>query len=415
MNSIININGVETKVFAKTFEEEAQKQIERLVNFQPYNQAKVRIMPDAHAGKGCTVGTTIDLNTTTIEKCVTPNLVGVDIGCGMGITILKDNIVDLIKLDRIIRKRIPSGFGVHGLDFEYKYANIDAIKELLYGLKCKDHVNIDRALQSIGTLGGGNHFIELGVGVENKMQYLTVHSGSRNLGVGICSYYQKLAEKNCCTMSKDKINATVKELKETGREMEIQDFLKSYSNMNNKQFADLAYLTDEDYYDYMNDMKIAQEFAYYNRITIAKTIIGELGLNFMDDTLDYFETIHNYIDFNRMILRKSAVSAELGEQIIIPINMKDGSLLCIGRGNEDWNYSAPHGAGRLMSRKKANANLNMDNYINSMNGIYTTSICRETLDEAPEAYKPMDEIIECISDTALVVDIIKPIYNYKAH
>jgi RNA-splicing ligase RtcB len=360
MKVIKNNKGVETLIFAETFETEAYKQIEDLINFEAYENSKVRIMPDAHAGTGCTVGTTM-----TITDRVTPNLVGVDIGCGMSVTKLRESEIDLVKLDTYIKKYIPSGFSIHpkaGV-----YYNFDK-------LRCRDFVNVDRAALSIGTLGGGNHFIE--VGKLDDSLYLIIHTGSRNLGKCVCEYYQKIAAQKHPELDKD-----------------------------------LAYLDGDDFDNYINDMNFTQQYAIRNRAAIAADILIYMDLN-IDDL---FESIHNYIDFNRMILRKGAVSANIGEKLLIPINMRDGSLLCIGKGNPDWNYSAPHGAGRLMSRAKAKKELNMADFSKSMDGIYTTSVCQETLDEAPQAYKSIEEILNAIADTVEITGIIKPIYNFKAH
>jgi RNA-splicing ligase RtcB len=362
MKTITNRIGIDTKVYAETFEQEANNQIEELCNFEPYLNSKIRIMPDAHAGKGCTVGTTM-----TITDKITPNLVGVDIGCGMNVIRLCESHVDLQRLDEYIKKYIPSGFNVHTEARTY---------HPFEGLLCRDFVNIERARLSIGTLGGGNHFIEINKSEKTGHLYLVIHTGSRNLGKGVCDYYQKIAMQNHPELNRD-----------------------------------LAYLEGSDFENYINDMRFTQTFAVENRSIMAADIMADNNLE-IDDC---FESIHNYIDFDRMILRKGAVSAELGQDLIIPINMRDGSLLCVGKGNPDWNYSAPHGAGRLMSRSKAKKTLNLDDFSNSMDGIYTTSVCTETLDEAPMAYKPMDEIIRCIADTVEVIDIIKPIYNFKAH
>lgn len=393
MKTIINKIGVETKVFAETFEYEAYDQIKKLCNFDAYVNSKIRVMPDAHAGKGCVVGTTM-----TITDKVTPNLVGVDIGCGMHTTKLKTKEIDFQKLDDIIKNKIPSGFNVHEKckkDFDFDR------------LRCKKHVDISRGYHSIGTLGGGNHFIEVDKS-ESGDYYLIIHSGSRKLGTDVCKYYQDLAFKNVNEMGNIK-SSLVKKLKSEGRDKEIASELSKIK----KPSADkeLAFLEGSDFNDYMNDMNVVQEFALLNRKTMAEIIIKEM--NFHVDSS--FQTIHNYIDFKRKILRKGAVSAELGEKILIPINMRDGSLICIGKGNPDWNYSAPHGAGRLMSRSRAKDELQLDEFVDTMKDVYTTSVCKDTIDESPMAYKSIDEILNAITETADVVDIIKPVYNYKAH
>lgn len=364
MKQVVNDVGIETRIFAETFEHEAYAQVKRLANFGPYRYEKIRIMPDAHAGAGCTVGTTM-----TITDKVTPNLVGVDIGCGMLAVKLEDDVINLEKLDAVINKYIPSGFNVH----QQSKGEFD-----LSNLRCKSHVDLSRASLSIGSLGGGNHFIEVGRDNESGELWLVIHSGSRKLGGDVCKYYQEKAFQ--------------------------------YSNKTQAD-KDLAYLEGEEFDNYMNDMKITQLYASKNRETMANIILRQanLGEQFR------FETIHNYIDFSRMILRKGAVSAENNQMLLIPINMRDGSLLCLGKGNPDWNYSAPHGAGRLMSRSAAKKNIDMDEFTESMSGIYSTSISAATLDEAPQAYKPMDEILDAIHDSVFVNSIIKTIYNFKAH
>jgi len=394
MNVITNNKGIKTLIFAETFEYEAYDQIKKLADFEVYEDAKIRIMPDAHAGKGCTVGTTM-----TISNKITPNLVGVDIGCGMLAVKLKNKEIDFAKLDEAIKNSVPSGFSVH--DTPKKTFDFSE-------LRCAKYVDLKRALQSIGSLGGGNHFIEIGKDEKTKEFYLIIHSGSRKLGGDVCKYYQDKAFKNANEMStiiKNKIN----ELKALGKQKEIAEEIKKIKKP--PADKDLAFLTGNDFDDYMNDMAIVQRFAVENRSTIAAIILKESGLK----EESRFETIHNYIDFKRMILRKGAVSAESGELLLIPINMRDGSLLCIGKGNEEWNFSAPHGAGRLMSRSKAKELINMEDFQNSMKNIYTTSVVEETIDEAPQAYKSIDEIVRSISDTVDIVGKIKTVYNFKAH
>jgi len=351
---------MDIKIFAKTIEESAKVQIEELASCPAYVDSKIRIMPDCHAGSGCTIGTTM-----TITDKITPNLVGVDIGCGMLAVGLGECNLDLVKIDKIIRKYIPHGFAVH--QQERGYFEFD-------NLICKDGLNLDRAQKSLGTLGGGNHFIEISES-ENGYKYLIIHSGSRNIGNQVARFYQDIAIEN--------------------------------KNSENK---DLAYLEGSDMTNYLNDMRIMQQYATANRKMIAYIILEMAGLKKTSE----FETIHNYIDFEKMILRKGAVSAEKDELLLIPINMRDGSLLCAGKGNEDWNYSAPHGAGRLMGRKEAKRKLDLSAFEIQMKGVYTTSVCEDTLDEAPDAYKPMSEIVEAIKDTADIIKILKPIYNFKS-
>ena len=324
--------------------------------------------------------------------CITGN-------CGMNvIKIKKDTVVDYKTIDEMINAKIPSGFSVH----ENAKASFDLSK-----LKCRDKIDLARAEKSLGSLGGGNHFIELAKSADGSV-YLVIHSGSRKLGGDVCKHYQDLAFQNANEMGKVK-DLLVKRLKAEGREKEIANELKKVKKPVTDR--DLAYLTGSDFDNYMNDMAITQQYASLNRKTMADIIMKEMGWR----EESHFESIHNYIDFKRMILRKGAASAEEGELLIIPMNMRDGSLLCIGKGNEDWNYSAPHGAGRLMSRTKAKEFIDMKEFSDSMKDVYTTSVLRSTLDEAPQAYKPIDEIRNAIVDTVSIIETIKPIYNFKAH
>lgn len=394
MKIIKNAIGNEVKVFAETFENEAYEQVKTLANFEPYQNAKIRIMPDSHAGKGCTIGTTM-----TITDKVTPNLVGVDIGCGMLVAELQERELNLEKLDKIIREFIPSGFNVWNEPRKGFYGFI--------GLRCTGNVDLQRALCSIGSLGGGNHFIEVDRSEDGRL-YLVIHSGSRNLGVGVCNYYQDLAYEKVNSLT-DKKKEMIERLKAQGREKDINTELRKLQK--SKVSKELAYVEGQDFEDYINDMEIVQQFASLNRKTIAKLITEYMSWHIVDT----FETIHNYIDIKNMILRKGAVSAQKGERFIVPINMRDGSLICIGKGNEDWNYSAPHGAGRLMSRSKAKETISMNEYKDAMNGIYTTSVNDATIDEAPQVYKPIEEIMKAIKPTADIVEVVKPIYNFKAN
>jgi len=392
MNIIKRKNGNDIKIYATTLEDVAFDQIKELGEFEPYQYSKIRIMPDCHAGVGCTIGTTIE-----IKDKITPNLVGVDIGCGMLTVKLKETDIDLQKLDTVINEFVPNGFNTHT---EQK-AEFDFDKLIAKNL------NIDRAKVSIGSLGGGNHFIEVGKTSKNEL-YLVIHSGSRNIGGQVARYYQDIAIANLTDNSKER-EELIERLKTEGKQSEIGEELKKLKKpIVNK---DLAYLTGIDFYNYMHDMELMQKFAVLNRRTIANIILEKAELN--ED--EAFETIHNYIDFKRMILRKGAVSAENGETLLIPINMRDGSIIAKGKGNEDWNYSAPHGAGRLMGRKQAHKNLNFDEFKEQMKDVYSTSVLTETLDEAPNAYKSMNEILEAITDTVDVIDTIKPIYNFKSH
>lgn len=384
------------KIFAKTIEDEALKQIKELAECPAYVENKIRIMPDTHAGAGCTIGTTM-----VITDKITPNLVGVDIGCGMLCIELKERITDFAAFDKHLREVMPSGFAIH----DKAVCDVDLCTEALNEMRCKNAFDMDYSLRSLGSLGGGNHFVEINEG-ENGKQWLVIHSGSRNLGVKVANYYQKLAEKQCSQT--EGLNEVIAKLKEEGREKEIAETIKSMKRC--KVAKDLAYVSGKAFEDYIHDMRICQDYAIYNRMLIAERLLG--GREFK--RWNHFHTIHNYIDCDKMILRKGAVSAQYGERLIIPMNMRDGSLICIGKGNDDWNQSAPHGAGRLMSRRKAKETLNLADFEQSMEGIFTTSVCQDTIDEAPMVYKPMDEIIECVKDTVLIEEVIKPVYNFKA-
>ena len=392
------------KIFTENIEEKAKEQIDLLLEQEAFKDCKIRIMPDVHAGAGCVIGFTGNLGDKVI-----PNIVGVDIGCGMLCVELGNIDIDLEKLDKVIREYVPSGFEVH----EERKVKFDKLKELKCYRELKDTKRLER---SIGTLGGGNHFIEIDVD-ENNNKYLVIHTGSRNLGKQVAEYYQELANqilnygKQEYLDRKDKL---IQEYKELGRKQEIQDALvelkKEYQVNKNKIPKDLAYLEGQHREDYLHDMKICQEFAIKNRSYIAYIIC--YCMDWLSE--DYFETIHNYISFEDNIVRKGAISARKGERVLIPMNMRDGCIIGIGKGNDDWNQSAPHGAGRIMSRIQAREKLNIDEYKESMKNIYTTSVSEETIDEAPMVYKPMQEIIDCISDTVEIEKIIKPIYNFKA-
>lgn len=360
------------KIYTDEVEQTAVDQIEILCD-QPWTKGlNIRIMPDVHAGAGCTIGTTME-----VKDYIVPNLVGVDIGCGMEVAKLAPQDIDLVKLDRFIRKKIPSGFakrstpGVHHL---YGPIAGDLIKDLYAGEVIGKAGGLNGVLASVGTLGGGNHFIELNKNGVGEI-YIIIHSGSRNLGLQIANYYQKIAD-------------------------DRQPFADK----------DLAFLTGEACDFYLHDMEIAQEFAKLNRHAMMYDILQYLGV----EPVEAFTTIHNYIEPETHILRKGAVSAKKDEKFIIPINMRDGSLICVGKGNKDWNYSAPHGAGRLMSRNEAKNNLSVDEFKKQMEGIYTTSANASTLDESPMAYKGMENIVKNIGPTADIIENIKPIYNFKA-
>ncbi|CAM3027614.1 RtcB family protein [Hathewaya histolytica] len=386
-------------IYTENIESDAIKQIETLCNQEFIKESKIRIMPDVHCGSGCTIGTTM-----TIKDKVVPKLVGVDIGCGMEVIKIENRHIELQKLDKIIYRNIPSGFNIR--DKEHKLSDEINLNEL----KCRDEINHIRARRSIGTLGGGNHFIEVNKDNEGNL-YIVVHSGSRHLGHEVASIYQEEAYKSLNKNTKKDIELFIEELKSAGKDKEIQKELKRKKNETITDIPkNLAYLSGELFNDYIHDMKIVQYFAELNRKAMIQEIIKGMKLR----VIEQFTTIHNYIDTKNMILRKGAVSAQSGEKLLIPINMRDGSLICIGKGNSDWNFSAPHGAGRIMSRSKAKNSFTLNQYKKTMTGIFTTSVNKETLDECPLAYKPMEEIVHNIGDTVDIVHNIRPIYNFKA-
>lgn len=399
------------KIFTENIEQEAIDQINTLLDQPAFADCKVRIMPDVHAGAGCVIGFTANLGDKVI-----PNIVGVDIGCGM-LTVALGNIdIDYEKLDAAIRLLIPSGRNVHGEYIPEKH--LKRAKRLIAELRCRHHLHsVDRLEHSLGTLGGGNHFIEIDESPSGN-KYLIIHTGSRNLGKQVADYYQNLAYK---TLYDDRAarSMIITKLKLEGRETEIQSEL---AKLKRKGIPggipkDLCYLEGVDRNAYLHDMQVCQRFAMINRNTIAARIIDAMGWNVkvdMFDNFDWFHTVHNYIELGSNMVRKGAISAYEGEKLLIPINMRDGCIVGRGKGNEDWNCSAPHGAGRIMSRAKARELVSMDEFKESMNGIFTTSVSADTIDEAPMVYKPMDEIIENIKDTVDILEIIKPVYNFKA-
>lgn len=395
------------KIFTKNVEQEAVDQIELLLAQDAFKDCKVRIMPDVHAGKGCVIGFTADLG----EKVI-PNIVGVDIGCGMLCVSIGHGDIDFEKLDNVIRSYVPSGRDVH----EGRIIRFDELQELKCYRELRDTKRLER---SIGTLGGGNHFIEVDV-AEDGYKYLVIHTGSRNLGKQVADYYQNLAFE--LMSGKDKLyeeqDRLIKEYKSAGRKSEIQSAIaelhRNFKAVNPNIPKDLCYLEGKYREDYLHDMRICQKFAYINRVMIAQIICNHMGWGVDADMPDYFECIHNYIDHDSNIVRKGAISAKLGEKVLIPINMRDGCIIGTGKGNEDWNQSAPHGAGRVMSRTKAKELVSLEEFEKSMDGIYTTSVNQSTIDESPMAYKTLDEIVENIKDTVDVLAIIKPVYNFKA-
>ena len=386
--------------YARVVEAEAIEQIRRMCDYEFTKNSKIRIMPDVHAGKGCTIGTTM----TVTDKAV-PNIVGVDIGCGMYTVNLGKCEIDFEKLDEVAHF-IPSGMKI----WDGRQERFD-----LQELRCYRSLKNTKWLErSLGTLGGGNHFIEVDQAADGT-KYLVIHTGSRNLGKQVAEIYQQLAidlnkGKETYFQQRDEI---IRTYKEQGRRKEIQAALEeiSWNQRKTTMPEDLCYLYGQFFKDYMHDVEICQRFAKRNREKIAEILLSHTGMK----GTGAFHTIHNYIDTDEMILRKGAIAAHRGEKVLIPINMRDGSILAIGKGNPEWNYSAPHGAGRLMSRKKARNELSLEMYKSVMEGIYTTSVNEATLDEAPMAYKSLEDIIEVIQESVDVIDIMKPIYNFKAN
>jgi RNA-splicing ligase RtcB len=398
---MIELNGKYStaKIFTDVIDEESISQIIALCNQKFTENQRIRIMPDVHAGSGCTVGTSM----TVTDKTV-PAMVGVDIGCGMETIKIKEKHIELQKLDKLIYDKIPSGFAIR--EKPHRYIE----KTSLELLKCFEHINSLRAEKSLGTLGGGNHFIEADKS-EDGSYYIVVHSGSRHLGVEVAKYYQNEAYKRLNSVPQHEINKLIAKLKANGMEKNIQKELKKLENIKKTPVQKNFAYTEGDLFDqYIHDMKIIQQFALINRQAIIDEIVK--GMKF--HVIEQFSTIHNYIDTENMILRKGAVSAQLGEKLIIPINMRDGSLICRGKGNPDWNFSAPHGAGRLFSRSMAKQTFTVSQFKKEMTGIYTTSINQHTLDECPMAYKRIEDIADNIGDTAEITEIIRPVYNFKA-
>lgn len=386
--------------YAKIVEDEAIEQIRRMCDYEFTEGSQIRIMPDVHAGKGCTIGTTM----TIVDKAV-PNIVGVDIGCGMYTVNLGKADIDFEKLDEAAHF-VPSGKNI----WEGRQGKFD-----LQQLRCYRSLKNTKWLErSLGTLGGGNHFIEVDEASDGT-KYLVIHTGSRNLGKQVAEIYQQLAidlNKGKETYFEQR-DAIIREYKAAGRRSEIQAALKeiSWAKREATMPEDLCYLYGTYFEDYMHDVEICQRFAKKNREKIAEVLLSRTGMTGTDG----FHTIHNYIDTEEMILRKGAIAAHKGEKVLIPINMRDGSVLAIGKGNPEWNYSAPHGAGRLMSRSKAKENLSLEEYKRVMQGIYTTSVNEATLDEAPMAYKSLGDIIDVIKESVDVIEVMKPIYNFKAN
>ena len=386
--------------FAKVIEDEAVEQIRRMCDYEFTEGSRIRIMPDVHAGKGCTIGTTM-----TVKDKAVPNIVGVDIGCGMYTVNLGKAEVDMERMDAAAHF-IPSGMNV----WESRKEHFDLLE-----LRCYRELKEIRWLEcSLGTLGGGNHFIEIDRAADGT-KYLVIHSGSRNLGKQVAEFYQRLA----VDLNKGKEeyfarrDALIAEYKAAGRRSEIEKALKALKWKSRKATIpeDLCFVYGQYLENYLHDVEICQRFARRSRELMAEIILQRLGI----EAIDAFHTIHNYIDTGEMILRKGAIAAHAGEKVLIPINMRDGSVLAIGKGNPDWNFSAPHGAGRIMSRTAAKEQLDLDEYRREMEGIYTTSVNEATLDEAPMAYKSLEDIIDVIGESVDIIEVLKPIYNFKAN
>lgn len=389
----------EAKIFTDVVDEASIAQVLLLLNQEFIGGSTVRLMPDIHAGAGCTVGTTMTVSDKTV-----PNLVGVDIGCGMETVKIKEKYIELQKLDKLIYEKIPSGFNIR--DKAHSFFKDFPLEELY----CYREINPVRAERSLGTLGGGNHFIEADKDGEGNI-YIVVHSGSRHLGLEVANYYQNEGYNALNGASKKDIELLIADMKAQGKEKGIQKAIKTLKNTKTTNIPkQLAYVEGELFDRYIHDMKIVQDFAELNRQAMTNEILKGMKLH----AEDRFTTVHNYIDTESMILRKGAVSAREGERLLIPINMRDGSLICKGKGNKDWNYSAPHGAGRLMSRAGAKQSFTVSEFKKQMEGIYTTSVGADTLDECPMAYKGMEDIVGNIGETAEITEIIKPIYNFKA-
>lgn len=398
---MLELNGKynNAKIFTDIVDQTSISQVMLLLNQEFTSGSRIRLMPDIHAGAGCTVGTTM-----TVRDKIVPNLVGVDIGCGMETVRIKEKHIELQKLDKLIYEEIPSGFNIR--EKAHRYFNSVSLEELY----CYKKINPLRAEKSLGTLGGGNHFIEADKDEEGNI-YIVVHSGSRHLGLEVANYYQNEGYAALNGASKRDIDELIARLKAEGKEKTIQKSIKSLKNTKTTSIPkQLAYVEGDLFDMYIHDMKIVQHFAELNRQAMIDEIIKGMKLSVEEQ----FTTIHNYIDTKNMILRKGAVSAEEGETLLIPINMRDGSLICTGKGNADWNCSAPHGAGRLMSRGEAKQSFTVSEFKKQMEGIYTTSVGKNTLDECPMAYKGMEDIVGNIGDTAEIKKIIKPVYNFKA-
>ena len=397
MNQLIEGKYTNAKVFTNNIDEVTIDQVKTFLDQEFTKDCKVRIMPDCHAGKGAVIGTTME-----IKDKVCPNLVGVDIGCGMLCIEIKNQNVhfDFEKLDQTVRTLIPAG------QFS-RTTTHDFIKHIQLSSVLAP-IEPSKVALGLGSLGGGNHFIELNQSPDGRL-FLVIHSGSRSLGVRVANYHQKVAIASHDT-SKAEIKSIIQQLKREGREKEIQQAIQAFTPSRNNVPDELAYLTGEKMEHYLHDLKIAQEFAKWNRAAMAQEIMKAMQF----EEVGRIDTVHNYIDLDHMILRKGAISARKDELVLIPINMRDGSLLAKGKGNDNWNQSGPHGAGRILSRSKAKSLLKLEDFKETMKDVYTTSVEFDTIDESPFAYKSMNEIIENTQDTIEVQEILKPLYNFRS-
>ena len=383
------------EVFTDNVCTEAYTQILNIMNQCWARNANIKFMPDVSPGRDALVGATMKVT----DKAV-PNLIGPDIGCGMLVAKLKDKFIEFGKLDKVIKEKIPSGKSHNDKKHRYAKEFDEEFEKLIANVKREE-------LLSICSLGSGNHFIEVDKDDEGAF-YIVIHSGSRHLGVATCEYWQNIAIKDCADLTAIR-GAEIAKYKNQGKiDVEIKELMKDYDHFSVPK--NLSYLTGEHMQGYLHDMEIVQQFAVMNRAAMLDVIVKEMGFK----VVEKFETIHNYIDLKNMILRKGSISAQAGERVIIPMNMRDGTLLCHGKGNPDWNYSAPHGAGRIMSRIEAFKSLDIHEFKREMSSVYSTSVCEETIDESPMAYKPMESIIENIEDTVDILKVMKPVYNFKA-
>jgi len=397
-------NGI-AKIFTDMAEEKAIEQVIGLMNEDISENCQIRMMPDIHAGRGCTIGTTIQLPENKADWKVCPNVIGVDIGCCVRMMKIKNENIDLEKLDQVINEFVPSGFSVHSKIKHQKILD-KLLSDLSFDLLKTPHI-----YQSLGTLGSGNHFIEVGKS-ESGDHWLSIHTGSRNLGKQVAEYHQKKANSLLGDNSfLEEQKHLIELLKSQNRHAEISDELEKLKLSQKRVNPDFAYLSGDSLNNYLNDMRIAQKYAELNRKEIERIICSHMDWEIEDS----FDSVHNFIDIENGIIRKGATSAQEKERLVIPLNMKDGVLICEGKGNPDWNYSAPHGAGRLMSRSKAKESISMEEYIDTMKDIHSSSVLQATLDEAPQAYKPSEMIIDAIKDTATIIDVVYPIYNFKGH